>query len=212
MESPQVEITQDRKRAEVTQHLDAFFYLHDQIVRDKKPLDERMIRAAHRILMGGLIENAGKWRDCDVHAGHHLFPIATYIPAAMANFIARYNQQAQQLATKSNDTRQLDSFYLATQISYEFVAIHPFVDGNGRLSRLLLNVALLAAGVPFCVALGFSSGHKKARAHYFRCIQHACDNQGQVRQLASVVLYSYCAVAAAFFETVRLVYPDYYPL
>jgi Fic family protein len=95
-------------------------------------------------------------------------------------------------------------------LSYDFVTIHPFYDGNGRLSRLLLNIVLLSMSVPFCSALGYSSGHKKAKSHYFKCIEDARKKMGSTTLLASVVLYSYCAVSATFFEKVRIVFADYY--
>jgi len=47
-------------------------------------------------------------------------------------------------------TGQLDPFYLAAKASSVFVNIHPFLDGNGRTSRLILNAILLR--YPGCVA------------------------------------------------------------
>ena len=206
--SPRAASTRTRNRDEIIQHMDAFLYLYDRVIVQDRPLDERLIMNAHKIMMKGLVEGAGSYRKCPVYAGHHQFLPEDCVPRAMSSLVANYNAQLDQLKREPEETQQ--PFYLAAKLSYEFVTIHPFIDGNGRLCRLLLNIVLLSMSVPFCSALGYSSGHKKARSHYFRCIEHARANQGSTVQLASVVLYSYCAVSAAFFEKVRIAFPEYY--
>ncbi|KAI3643493.1 hypothetical protein MP228_013048 [Amoeboaphelidium protococcarum] len=205
---PGVASKHTRNRVEIIQHMDAFLYLYDRIIVKKRPLDEQLIMNAHKIMMKGLVEDAGSYRNCPVYAGNHQFLPEYCVPSAMSSLVANYNAQLSQLQKEAEEIQQ--PFYLAAKLSYEFVTIHPFIDGNGRLCRLLLNIALLSMSVPFCSALGYSSGHKKARSHYFRCIKHARSNQGSTVQLASVVLYSYCAVSAAFFEKVRIAFPEYY--
>ena len=59
----------------------------------------------------------------------------------------------------------------AAILFYEVIQAHPFQDGNGRLSWLLLAYALARAGFPFAVPL--TLGHSKARKHYILAIQSA---------------------------------------
>jgi Fic family protein len=181
--------------AEVTQHLNSFRYLHERVIVAKQPLDKQSILNAHKILMVGLVEETGVYRECETHAGDRQFLHHLMIPQAMENFVASYNRQINLI---NGDTEpSLNVFYVAAKISYDFVAIHPFVDGNGRMSRLLMNIALLSMDVPFCNALGYSSGRKKARTHYFRCIHHARANGGDTKMLATVILAAYCSIASA---------------
>ncbi len=51
----------------------------------------------------------------------------------------------------SNEAQQLHPVERAARIHGEFVKIHPFVDGNGRTSRLLMNLELMKAGFPATV-------------------------------------------------------------
>ncbi|NOJ28303.1 MAG: hypothetical protein DA330_09870 [Nitrososphaera sp.] len=55
------------------------------------------------------------------------------------------------LNTLNNNPDELRPIELAAQIHYDFAWIHPFEDGNGRMSRLLLNLILVRNGYPFVV-------------------------------------------------------------
>ena len=179
-----------RSRLEVLQHAATFVFMRDCMVRDKQPLSSALICVAHRMLMtdmlreDGLRVEAGSYRTTPASAGWHQFPPATCIDRSMKDLVQAYNERAA-------DTAE-DPFVLAAWLSYEFVSIHPFEDGNGRMCRLLLNMALLTHGVPFCSALGFSSGHRQAKKHYMECIHHAREHGGHPSKLAFVV----CAASA----------------
>ena len=60
---------------------------------------------------------------------------------------------------------------LAVFLFYEVISIHPFLNGNGRLCRLLLTWSLMRDGFPFPVT--FSSGHSRRRKHYIHAIKAA---------------------------------------
>lgn len=62
---------------------------------------------------------------------------------------------------------ELTSMQRALLVHLEFVTIHPFFDGNGRIGRLLMNMALLSAGHPWVTVLA------DARAPFFRSIEAA---------------------------------------
>lgn len=72
---------------------------------------------------------------------------------------------------------------IAAAISHEFVAIHPFPDFNGRVSRLLLAAALFAASVPFAVTL---RGDKRGQAARYRQALRRADN-GNIEPFAGLI-------------------------
>ena len=59
----------------------------------------------------------------------------------MTNFVDWYN----------SESSQLHPIKRAAKVHADFVGIHPFIDGNGRTSRLLMNLELMKAGYPPCV-------------------------------------------------------------
>lgn len=75
---------------------------------------------------------------------------------------------------------------LAAYVSYTFVSMHPFEDGNGRLSRMLLNYALLRSGFPFTITVG-----GRQRKHYIQALQYADKHDGSEALGKFISLVSY---------------------
>ena len=96
-----------------------------------------------------------------------------------------------------------DHLALATWLAYEFVQIHPFLDGNGRISRLLSNMALLKGGYPFALPYGFPYGDDKAKKLYLKAIQYATNHGGDTSQLNVINLHAFRALSASFFKSFR---------
>ncbi|KAI3637965.1 hypothetical protein MIR68_003576 [Amoeboaphelidium protococcarum] len=203
-----------RRRAEVTQHVDAFLYLYDRVIVKRCLLDENLMKNAHHILMNGLISEPGQYRNVNACAGTHQFFAPDLVPQSMKNLMGEFGQKLAKLNLKNSEIdadNWLCGIHLAAEFSFKFVSIHPFVDGNGRMSRILMNIVLLSIGAPFCSALGFSCGHQSARKHYFRCILKAQSSSTfDVSQLASVILYSYVSIMRRFFSNLATVDPDLY--
>ncbi len=101
-------------------------------------IDERMVLKLHGIEMGGVLPDAGKYRSVNVRLGNYIPPAHTEVPEKMANFFKWYQ----------NALKTLHPFELAALAHLKFVKVHPFRDGNGRMSRLLMNFALLRNGYP----------------------------------------------------------------
>lgn len=104
----------------------------------KGDINEKMILELHDIQQKGIMPDAGKYRNVNVRVGNYICPEWTKVPGLMAEFLEWYK-----LARK-----QLHPFELASLVHLKFVKIHPFRDGNGRMTRLLMNFVLLKAGYP----------------------------------------------------------------
>ncbi|KXZ53071.1 hypothetical protein GPECTOR_8g64 [Gonium pectorale] len=189
-----------KPRRELLQHAAAFAFLHKRVVLEKEKLSPDVVLDAHKLLLSGLTGEdglavpAGQYRTTRAFAGSYLFPPPEAVEGALKRLLEAYEQRA--------SSPEEDPFALAAWLSYVFVSIHPFDDGNGRMGRLLLNMALLSRGVPFCSALGFSCGQSKAKRHYLQCLK-----KGRPSELAFTVLCSIRITLANFFEDLRTTYP-----
>ncbi|XP_062604071.1 protein adenylyltransferase FICD-like [Saccostrea cucullata] len=82
---------------------------------------------------------AGVLRDTQVYVGEFKPPEAAALPSLMDDFVEWLNNE---------DTVKLHPVEYAALAHYKLVIIHPFYDGNGRTSRLLMNLILMQAGFP----------------------------------------------------------------
>jgi Fic family protein len=110
----------------------------DFLFEHKGDIDEKMILKLHYIEMQGVMPDAGKFRKVNVRVGNYICPIWEEVPGLMSEFISWYN----------DEKKQLHPFELAALVHLKFVKIHPFRDGNGRMTRLLMNFVLLKSKNP----------------------------------------------------------------
>ncbi|MED3728366.1 Fic family protein [Priestia filamentosa] len=132
-----------REHLEVINHRDAIAYV-EEIVQKGELLTEWQIKSLHRLVLKGIDdEYAGVYRDQQVFiAGAKHTPPAPYlIKEQMEQLIKWYEDEAQKLHPVER----------GAMLHAIFVGIHPFIDGNGRTSRLLLNLELMKAGFPAVV-------------------------------------------------------------
>ena len=132
-----------REHFEAINHRDAILMVEERVAK-QQPLDEWTIKSLHQLVMKNIdSDNAGRYRQVNVliSGAEHRPPEALQVPEQMAAFIDWYSNQAQ----------ALHPIERAARVHGEFVKIHPFVDGNGRTSRLLMNLELMKAGFPATV-------------------------------------------------------------
>lgn len=129
-----------REHFEAINHRDAILYVED-IIKKQEPFSERQIRNIHQLILKNIDdENAGRYRQQNVLISGATTnpPDHTLLNDKMAQFIDWYNQEAHKLHPVER----------AAKVHADFVGIHPFIDGNGRTSRLLMNLELIKAGYP----------------------------------------------------------------
>ena len=131
-----------REIYEVVNHAKAFAYVQ-KCVADKKPLDENTVKDIHTLLMHDIIIG-GVYRNVEVR-----IPDAGHKPPAPSEMYHQVKSFFTDLAYKYEN----NAVELAAWTHAEFVRIHPFTDGNGRTSRMIMNYQLMSHGfLPVSVA------------------------------------------------------------
>ena len=116
---------------------DAFDLMID-LVHAKKSISQETIRQIHEVVTKGLLKDAGKYRAGNVRITGSTTTPPSYLK--IVKLIDEYIQNMQKL--------KLHPIKKAAFIHHEFVWIHPFYDGNGRVVRLLTNLYLMQKGYP----------------------------------------------------------------
>ena len=157
---------------QLIQHLKAFKHLCQKPkgFNSLPELSEDLIKQTHQMMMRGLKNedgmaiNAGLYRLIPVCAGMHAFPSYECIPSGMERIVREYNVKF---------SKPHDRYELASWLHFNVVSLHPFEDGNGRISRLLWCYSLMRDGQPFPAVL--TSGHKRSQKHMVLCLKRDRD-------------------------------------
>lgn len=140
---------------EAINHHEAVQFIRE-IARNEIDLDESVLLQIHRIVLAGIErENAGCYRSVRVRisGSRHICPNPLKVPYLMQEYFAYYEQ--------NKDT--LHPVELASNMHEKLVSIHPFIDGNGRTARLVMNLILLRNGYPVTV---INSENSKRQEYY----------------------------------------------
>lgn len=134
-------LTIDRKplkdHMEAVGHKEAFDFV-SELVKGNVPMSESIIKQIHYLVLADKKEDRGVYRRVPVHImGARHEPVQPYlIEPKMAQLLCDFSESAEHIVTK------LARFHI------EFEGIHPFIDGNGRTGRLLVNLELMKMGYP----------------------------------------------------------------
>ena len=122
---------------EAVGHKEAFDYVRE-LVQEKAPLSERVIQQIHYLVLADKKDDRGVYRRVPVRImGAQHEPVQPYlIRPMMEQLLADFAASQEHIVTK------LARFHI------EFEGIHPFIDGNGRTGRMLVNLELMKAGYP----------------------------------------------------------------
>ncbi|SCV56454.1 uncharacterized protein FFB14_14653 [Fusarium fujikuroi] len=139
-----------RSRREIIQHAKAAYYMMNEVAIKGKDLSEEIILETHRLLTYKIdspdnipsSQYGGIYRNYPVQRGFHSFPHQAKIPKAVRDLTD--SLKADILAAE--ESGEIDPVALAAKYCHKFVNIHPFLDGNSRTSRLILNTILLKYG------------------------------------------------------------------
>ena len=149
-----------REIYEVINHKKAYGYVK-KCISENKPLDENIVKDLHAILTENIIIG-GIYRKEAVRISG-----AGFTPPAGNEMYMQIKNFYGDLKVKENELNPIE---LAAWTHAEFVRIHPFIDGNGRTSRLIMNYQLLIHGyLPISVA-------KENRLDYYNALEQYAVN------------------------------------
>lgn len=129
-----------REHLEVINHKEAILYV-EEIVQKQEALSEWQIQSIHHLVLKGINDAyAGVYRKEDViiAGAKHVPPSHMMLKDEMEYFMRWYREEG----------KRINPVERAARVHVDFAKIHPFIDGNGRTARLLLNLELMKEGYP----------------------------------------------------------------
>lgn len=152
---------------EAVNHLEAISFIRD-LATNKEPISKRVLLEIHRLVLKELdSSNAGRFRSVPVmiSGSEHKPPQPYLLDKLMEDFFEFYNYQQ----------TQLHPILLAAELHERLVSIHPFIDGNGRTARLLMNLVLVRSGF----TRANIKGDMKNRMDYYKALENVQVNNSR---------------------------------
>lgn len=140
-----------------------------ELVNSKKEISQEIIQKIHEFITKGILKNPGQYRTENVTITGVKIRPPSFLK--IVRLIDEYIQNIQKL--------KLQTIKKAAYIHHEFVRIHPFLDGNGRVARLLTNFYLMKQGYPPIVI------QKEDRKNYYKSLNKA--DHGNLSDFATFI-------------------------
>lgn len=149
-----------REHLEAINHAEAIDYIKD-FAKSSIDISERTIKEIIALVLHGINrDNAGRYRNVPV-----LISGSTHVPPQP--YLIQPQMEAFMLKFAELEVQKAHPVLIAAYLHDELVRIHPFIDGNGRTSRLLMNLYLLRNGYTL-VAL---KGNDEDKINYYKALE-----------------------------------------
>lgn len=146
--------------------------------KEKLPISETLIKeigalvvkntgSSYNTALGSFDSTKGDYRLLNVFAGARRFPDCSKVPVRMKTLVSEINGKISEAQTFREKCEA------AFELHFRFVSIHPFADGNGRTSRLLMNYALTMFDLPIFYVF------KSSRIAYIQALERARETDNQ---------------------------------
>ncbi len=150
-----------KEHLEAINHKEAIDFISG-LVKNKEPLNERNLLQIHSIILKSIDkENAGIYRKVPVliSGSTHTPPQPYLVQKLMEDYFLFYEE----------NKNSLHPVVLSAEMHERLVTIHPFIDGNGRTSRLVMNLILLQNGFP----IANIKGDTESRMKYYNALENS---------------------------------------
>ena len=150
-----------REHLETINHQEAIGFIKD-LMQKNNSLNERDLLSIHNLILRGIIpEDAGRYRKVQVmiQGSSHMPPQPFLIAKEMEEYFIWYEI----------NKNKLHPVILAAEMHERLVTIHPFIDGNGRTSRLVMNLILMQKGY----LIANIKGDYENRMQYYQSLETA---------------------------------------
>ena len=154
----------------MTEHLEAINHAHAihfmrEMIKGGEDLSKRNVLDLHRLILKGIDDqNAGTYRNVPVRiSGSSVRLPPPYLVSKLMEDYYRYYETFK---------TRIHPVLLAADMHERLVSIHPFIDGNGRTSRLIMNLILLKHGYTTVNI----KGSPESRSAYFRALAEMQSN------------------------------------
>lgn len=169
-----------RDHLEAINHRDALDYVRD-IVQQRVDFSQRVLLDIHNLILRGIDrDNAGRYQSVPVliSGSQHVPTPPHLVPDQMDALFTWYEK----------DAHRLHPVELAAELHERTVTIHPFIDGNGRTARLVMNLTPLRHGYPLAVL----KGDTESRLLYYNALETAqtTGDKTQFIQLVANTVYA----------------------
>lgn len=147
-----------REHLEAINHYEAIGFIK-AVAENNEPFDERTLKDIHALVLRSIdAENAGRYRTVNVRiaGSRHIPADALKVQERMDEYFTFYEKQK----------NILHPVLLSAHLHEKLVTIHPFIDGNGRTARLIMNLVLLQSGY----TLVNIAGDNESRLKYYNAL------------------------------------------
>lgn len=149
----------------LAEHMEAINHGHAvemiyELASGKVEIDQRILLELHGLILRGINQRyAGRYRDVPVmiSGSEHMPPQPYQIDKMMEDYFIHY----------SNHKKSLHPIILAAEMHERLASIHPFIDGNGRTARLIMNLILLEHGY----TVAYLKGDYDSRMQYYAALE-----------------------------------------
>lgn len=113
------------------------------VAEEQKPVSQEDLKTLHRALMGELLLSAGEYRECNLrYKGLLIASPPEHLGERMTWLLNLVN---------SGLEKAQDAHKFSWRIHHEFITLHPFIEGNGRMARLLMNLIRIRRKLPITI-------------------------------------------------------------